>query len=83
VTPDQVLYVILSAIGAINAYFVRGMLSSLNQVKLQTAVLIEKSEAKETRLTKAERELDKMRDKFHELNTHIHQLKNFELLKED
>ncbi|MBF31851.1 MAG: hypothetical protein Unbinned1322contig1000_44 [Prokaryotic dsDNA virus sp.] len=82
-TPDQVLYVILSAIGAINAYFVRGMLSSLNQVKLQTAVLIEKSEAKETRLTKAERELDKMRDKFHELNTHIHQLKNFELLKED
>ena len=81
-TNDQLLYGLLSVIGVVNAYFVRGMLASLNQVKLQTAVLIEKSEAKETRLSKAEKEIDMIREKFHEMNTHLHQLKSFDILKQ-
>lgn len=85
----KTMYSVLSIIGffcvlglGINAYFVRGMLESLNQVKLQTAVLIEKSDSKEVRVSKNEKEIERMRERFHELNTQIHQLKSIELLKE-
>jgi hypothetical protein len=71
---EKVFYSILSIIGffcvvglSVNAYFIKEMLESLNQVKVQTAVLIEKSESKEARLSKVEREQDSMRKKFHEL----------------
>lgn len=59
----------------INAYFIKEMLGSLNQVKLQTAVLIEKSSSKETRLNKVERDIKEIRLKHHDLVTSIIELK--------
>ena len=75
----KVFYTILSIIGffcmvglSVNAYFIKEMLESLNQVKVQTAVLIEKSESKEARLARVEREQEAMRKKFHDILNKVH-----------
>lgn len=85
----EIFYKVLSIIGSftvlalmVNAYFIKEMLASLNQVKIQTARLIEKSENKEARLMKIEREVDGFREKFHDVNNHIHQIKNIHLFNE-
>jgi hypothetical protein len=51
----------------INAYFIRSLLESLNQVKIQTAVLIEKTDSKERRLRIVEDKQDDLEHKYHEV----------------
>lgn len=71
--PQTLLYILgilgaaLTVMLSINAYFVKSLLESLNQVKLQTAILIERSEAKEKRLQIVEEELKDLNERYHEL----------------
>ena len=59
-----VFYVILSIIGffgiialSINAFFVKGLLVSLNQVKIQSAMLLERSSNADERLKTVEKRM--------------------------
>lgn len=52
---------------AVNGYFIRSLLESLNQVKEQTAILIERSESKEQRLKQAEKDIRGLREMIHDI----------------
>lgn len=66
---------------AVNAFFIKEMLVSLNQVKIQTSVLLSQTADKERRIAKNEKEIEQFREKVHEMNTHIHQLKNIDIFR--
>lgn len=75
---EQSLYYILGIIGTlisialvVNAYFIKGLLESLNQVKIQTAILIEKVQSKEKRISHLEDMNEIHTSRYHELNNMI------------
>lgn len=67
---------------SVNAFFLRGIYIDLNDVKISQAIIIANSESKEKRLCELEKEMKAQREKFHTLNTELHQLKSYELLKD-
>ena len=66
----------------INAFFLRGIFLDLNAVKVSQAIIIANSESKEKRIAEVEKEVKDLRNKYHAINTEIHQLKSYELLKD-
>lgn len=80
--------VVLSIVGGfgtlalgVNAFFLRGIYQDLNDVRINVASIITDDKSKEKRIDALEKEADKMREKFHAMNTELHQLKSVALLK--
>jgi hypothetical protein len=75
---DGAAYYMVIAVGtfisvalAVNGYFIKSLLESLNQVKIQTAQLIERSDSKEVRLKAVEEDIRILRDKIHEVEKKV------------
>jgi len=67
---------------AVNAFFLRGIYQDLNDVRIQIATIFENSNNKETRLIAVEKEVAALREKFHDVNTELHQLKSLALFSQ-
>lgn len=52
---------------SVNAFFVKSLLDSLNQVKIQTGILIEKSTSSDSRLIYLEKEVMLLRQRNHDI----------------
>jgi len=71
---EQTLLYILGILGvglmvvmSINAFFIKSLLDSLHQVKTQTAILIDRSEAKEKRIVHIEEQVEQLKERYHKI----------------
>lgn len=68
-TPEilGIIGVIVTMLLGLNAHFVKALVDSINDVKIQTATLVANSEENSRRLHSVEEEIELVRDRYHDL----------------